>query len=77
MVVSDARTFSSKTQYDGEISGQLDRRLDGDVLQSQTMRAGRYCQTPGLLAMVPAPGRVPTLCQGLGCFPPALPLPPL
>lgn len=75
MVVSDAPTFSTKTQYDGRIFVQLDQRLDGDVLWSQTMKAERYCQMPGLLPAVPAPGRMLNPCQGLGCFLPALHLP--
>lgn len=67
--------FLPKTQYDGEISGQPDRRLDQDVLWSQTMKAGRYGQMAGLLVVVPAPSHVPNLRQGLGRLLPALHLP--
>lgn len=39
MVVSDAPTFSTKTQYDRDISGQLDCSLCGDALWNQTMKS--------------------------------------
>lgn len=39
MVVSDAPMFSTKTQYDGDISGQLDWSLRGDALWNQPMKS--------------------------------------
>lgn len=75
MTVPATPTFSTKTHYDGEIFGQLDLRLDGDVLQNQTMKMGRYCQMLGLLVVVLAPSCMLIQRQGLTCFLLALHLP--
>lgn len=75
MAVPATPTFSTKTHHDGEIFGQLDRRLDGDVLQNQTMKMGRYCQMLGLLVVVLAPICMLSRRQGLTCFLLALHLP--
>lgn len=67
--------ISYKTAHDRKISDQLDWRLGQGVLWSQTVKAGRYCQMAGLLAVVLAPTCVISLCQGLSCFLLALHLP--